>query len=157
MSWLRRWAPVILWAAVIWTFSTHWFTSDNTSRFFVPLVHWLFPSLSRETIDILHHIWRKCGHLTEYFIFSLLILRAIRGERRGTRLAWALAAIVVVGAYASLDEFHQSFVPGRTAAVSDVLLDTTGGALAQALAALLAFRADDRERRAAQASNKEAR
>ena len=58
--------------------------------------------------------------------------RAIR-----LRLAWALATIAAVAGYASLDEFHQSFVPGRTAAVSDVLLDTTGGATAQVIAALV--------------------
>lgn len=85
----------------------------------------------------MHHVIRKCGHFVEYFVLSLLILRGIRGGRREMRLAWILAAIVLVAGYASLDEFHQSFVPGRTPAVSDVLLDTTGGAAAQAIAALV--------------------
>ena len=69
------------------------------------------------------------------------------------RLAWIFAAIVLVAGYASLDEFHQSFVPGRTPAVSDVLLDTTGGAAAQAIAALMLLwghvrgkQRDDKER-----------
>ena len=44
---------------------------------------------------------------------------------------------MIVAGYAAIDEFHQSFVPGRTPAISDVLLDTTGGAAAQAIAALL--------------------
>jgi VanZ family protein len=44
--------------------------------------------------------------------------------------------ILIVAGYAALDEFHQSFVPGRTAAVTDVLLDTSGGAAAQLLIAL---------------------
>jgi len=146
MTWKRRWLPAIVWAAVISMFSTRYFTSENTATIFVPIVHWLFNSLSLQTIYTLHHIVRKSAHVAEYFIFSLLVLRGIRSDRRGLRLAWALATIAIVFAYASLDEFHQSFVPGRTAAFSDVLIDTSGGALAQAVAALLALRAGRRKR-----------
>jgi len=140
MSPLRRWGPVIIWAGVIWMFSTHYFTSENTAKVAEPFLHWLFPSFSPETLDWIHHIIRKCGHLTEYFIFGWLVLRAIRAGRLRVRLAWALAAIGVVAGWASLDEFHQSFVPGRTASVYDVLLDTAGGALAQIAVALSARR-----------------
>lgn len=84
----------------------------------------------------LHYFVRKTGHVTEYFILSLLVLRGIRAGKRGVHLGWALAAIAIVGCYAALDEFHQSFVPGRTAAVSDVLLDTAGGIAAQVVVGL---------------------
>ena len=86
---------------------------------------------------MMHHIIRKCAHFTEYFILSLLILRAIRAGRHEMRLAWIFAVIILVAGYASLDEFHQSFVPGRTPAVGDVLIDTSGGAAAQIIAALV--------------------
>jgi len=102
----------------------------------------------------MHHIIRKCAHFIEYFILSLLILRGIRAGRRGTRLAWAATAILLVAGYAALDEFHQSFVPGRTAAVSDVLLDTTGGITAQAVAALAALWFHVRGRREEEAAGK---
>lgn len=85
----------------------------------------------------MHHYIRKTGHFVEYFVFSILILRAIRAGRGNTRLTWALAAILIVAGYAALDEFHQSFVPGRTPAVRDVLIDTSGGAAAQIIAALV--------------------
>lgn len=62
-------------------------------------------------------------------------------------LAWALAAIAVVGCYAALDEYHQSFVPGRTAAVSDVLLDTVGGIAAQVVVGLVILFGDVRKKR----------
>ncbi len=137
MQWLARWWPAIAWAVVISSFSTGAFTAENTSRIIIPVLHWLFPHASANSLLLMHHIVRKCGHFTEYFVLSLLILRGIRGGRREMRLAWIFAAIVLVAGYASLDEFHQSFVPGRTAAVSDVLLDTTGGAAAQAIAALM--------------------
>jgi VanZ family protein len=135
MSRLMRWWPVIAWAALIWIFSTSWFTSENTGRIIEPAFQWLLPHASPETIALLHAIVRKCGHLFEYFVFSLLVLRSLRADRGGHSLKWALTTIAIVAAYASIDEFHQSFVPGRTAAVSDVLLDTTGGTIAQVLVA----------------------
>jgi len=88
------------------------------------------------TLLEVHHVIRKCGHFTEYFILSLLLLRGIRAGRRDVRIVWALAAIAIVACYASLDEFHQIFVPGRTPAVADVLLDTIGGICAQIAFAL---------------------
>jgi VanZ family protein len=144
-GWLALWWPALAWAVVISLFSTHLFTSQNTGHIIIPILHWLFPRASLPTLEFMHHIIRKCAHLTEYFILSLLILRGIRAGRHGTKLAWAVLAIVIVAGYASLDEFHQRFVPGRTPAVSDVLLDTTGGAAAQAIAALFAMLVHVRE------------
>jgi len=95
----------------------------------------------------IHHLLRKCAHFTEYFILSLLILRGIRGQKRETHLRWALLVILIVAGYASLDELHQAFVPGRTAALTDVLLDTTGGVAAQIVAALFALRIPTQDRR----------
>jgi VanZ family protein len=137
VRWLSRWWPALAWAIVISTFSTGLFTSENTSRVIIPALHWIFPHASWQTLYEMHHIIRKCAHFTEYFIFSLLILRAIRGGRHEVRLAWVFAVIILVAGYASLDEFHQSFVPGRTPAVGDVLIDTSGGAAAQIIAALV--------------------
>ena len=137
MTWFAKWWPVLAWAVCISLFSTYAFTSENTASFFIPILHWLIPKASLATLLMMHHYIRKTAHFVEYFILSLLILRAIRGGRHATRLAWALAAIGIVAGYASLDEFHQSFVPGRTPLVTDVLLDTTGGIVAQLVAALV--------------------
>jgi VanZ family protein len=147
MEWLRRWWPALLWAIVISAFSTGVFTSDNTSRIIVPILKWFFPHASQETLFLVHHFIRKMGHVTEYFILSLLILRGIRAGKTGIHLGWALAAVAIVGCYAALDEFHQSFVPGRTAAVSDVLIDTAGGVAAQVVVALVMLFGDIRKKR----------
>jgi len=136
VSALARWWPVLAWAIVISLFSTHLFTADKTRHFILPILHWLFPSVSRPTLFFMHFVIRKCAHVVEYFLLSLLILRALRGDRNELRLCWVMAAIVVVAGYAALDEFHQSFVPGRTAELSDILLDTFAGAAAQAAVAL---------------------
>lgn len=147
MPWIAGWWPALAWAVVISLFSTSTFTSDNTGRIIIPLLHWLVPSASPGTLSTMHHYIRKSAHFIEYFVFSLLVLRAIRGGRPNTRLSWALGAIAIAAGYAALDEFHQSFVPGRTALVSDVLLDTSAGAAAQAIAGLLLAWAHVRERR----------
>jgi VanZ family protein len=146
VGWLARWWPALVWAVCISVFSTHEFTSDNTASFIIPILHWLLPKASLQTLLLLHHYIRKTAHFVEYFIFSLLILRGIRAGRHTTHLGWALAAIGIVAGYAALDEFHQSFVPGRTPAVADVLLDTTGGIAAQAVAALVLLWGHVRER-----------
>jgi VanZ family protein len=131
MPWLKRWWPAIVWAIAISGFSTGAFTTENTSRFIIPVLRFLLPHASVDTLAFLHHIIRKCAHFTEYFIFSLLVLRGFRAAEKGTRLRWALLTVLIVAGYASLDEFHQSFVPGRTPALTDVLIDTIGGAAAQ--------------------------
>jgi len=136
VRWLKYWWPAILWAILIFTFSTGTFTSENTSRVIIPALRWLFPHAMAETLALIHHVIRKSAHFTEYFIFSLLLLHALRAGRRDFGMRWALIVILIVAGYAALDEFHQSFVPGRGPAVSDVLLDTTGGAAAQLLVAL---------------------
>ncbi|MFY9753256.1 MAG: VanZ family protein [Candidatus Acidiferrales bacterium] len=147
MEFLRRWWPALAWAVVISAFSTGAFTADNTSRIIIPILHWMLPHASPNTLSYLHHIIRKCGHFTEYFILSLLLLRGIRAGRREAHFRWALFVIIVVAAYACLDELHQSFVPGRTAAIGDVLIDTSGGVAAQLIAGLLAVWAHLRHQR----------
>jgi VanZ family protein len=147
LRWLKDWWPAILWAILISSFSTSAFTSENTSRVIIPVLSWLFPHASPETLSLIHHVIRKCAHFTEYFILSLLLLRALRVGTRDFGLRWALVVISIVAGYAALDEFHQSFVPGRGAAVTDVMLDTSGGAAAQLLVALLVLWRGVRKRR----------
>jgi VanZ family protein len=111
---------------------------QHSSTLFVPLIHWLFPRLSSQQVEFLHHFLRKCAHFTEYAILALLIRRALINVFPATfaRWDWRMAGTVIalVFLYASSDEFHQSFVPGRTALFSDVLIDTTGGSAGLMLA-----------------------
>ena len=140
MRWLARWWPAIVWAVLIFAFSTGAFSSENTGHIIIPILRWIFPGASSESLAAMHHFLRKCGHFTEYFVLSLLIMRGIRGGHQELRFAWILAAITLVAGYATLDEFHQSFVPGRGGLeLDDVLLDTLGGAAAQVIAALVIF------------------
>jgi VanZ family protein len=145
MRQLKFWWPALVWCLVIWSFSTSAFTSENTASRIIPILHWLLPHARLATLETIHSFIRKAGHVVEYFIFSLLVWWGIRAGRSGRRLGWALAAIAVVAGYAALDEFHQSFVPGRGPSAADVLLDTTAGAVAQIAAALAVFRNGTRD------------
>jgi VanZ family protein len=104
---------------------------QHTSSFFEPLLRWLFPQMPPATVNFIHHLFRKAGHFTEYAVLALLLWRAIRQPQKNDRRAWrwdeAGLALSVVFLYAASDELHQVFVNGRTALVSDVVIDTIGG------------------------------
>jgi VanZ family protein len=128
---LKQWLPAILWAILISAASTDTFSETHTSYVFLPILHWLFPGVGPETLERMHFFIRKSAHFTEYFVFSILLFRALRGKDRRWQLRWALWALAIAAGYSMLDEFHQSFVPSRTASPWDSLLDTTGAGAAQ--------------------------
>jgi VanZ family protein len=127
----KNWLQAIAWAGLISLLSTDAFSSQHTSAYLIPLLHWLFPHAGAETLDWMQLVIRKMAHLTEYFIFSLFLLNGLCGKDRGWQLRWAIWAVVIAAGYASLDEFHQVFVPSRHASPWDALLDTTGAVVAQ--------------------------
>ncbi len=119
---LSRYLPLVIWLAFISYASSDSFNAGNTSRIIGPLVLWLFPNTSPETMATIHFITRKLAHFTEYAILGFLAARAFRGSPR-----WFLISAVLVVVYALLDEYHQSFVPSRTASIFDSLIDMAGG------------------------------
>ena len=128
---VKNWLPAIAWACLISVLSTDLFSSGHTSAFIIPILRWLFPHANSETLELMHAFIRKTAHVTEYFILSIFLVRGLRGNNRGWTLRWAIWAVVIAAGYASLDEFHQSFVASRTASPWDALLDTTGASVAQ--------------------------
>ena len=127
----KDWLQAIAWAGLISLLSTDAFSSQHTSAFLIPLLHWLFPHAGAETLEWMQLVIRKMAHFTEYFIFGIFLLHGLRGKDRGWQLRWAIWAVVIAAGYASLDEFHQVFVPSRHASPWDALLDTTGAVVAQ--------------------------
>ena len=91
------WLPVIIWAAVIFAFSS-------------------IPSLGTG-LGVWDTVLRKGAHMTEYAILGFLLLRAMGRE---------LPALALGIGYAITDEIHQHFVSGRHASPIDVLIDTIG-------------------------------
>jgi len=96
------WLPPLAWMAIIF-----WFSSRHGGGHL-------------PTAEI---VVRKLGHMLGYLVLTLLLVRALR--RSGSLFAVPVAMAVAL-AYAASDEWHQSFVPGRTATVHDVGIDAIG-------------------------------
>ncbi len=139
LGWLHAWWPAIAWACFIFIMSTDYFSAQHTSRIIEPILRWLIPSLTHAQFMHIHHYIRKGAHLTEYFMFSLLLYRSVRGGGRGWRWTWGLAAFSIAAGYGALDEIHQIFVTSRQASPYDAMIDATG-ALFAVLAIWLWFR-----------------
>jgi VanZ family protein len=118
---------------MISSFSTHYFSDERTSQIIVPVLHWLFPSATPRMLHLMHVGIRKLAHVVEFGAFSVTVFRGVRAGRSGWRWSWALTTLVVAVGYASLDEWHQSFVQLRQATPRDVAIDTFGALLAQAM------------------------
>ena len=137
---LLRYGPVILWAALIFIFSSGLFSGSNTSTIVRPLVQWVYPGISDAALVFVHGLIRKASHFVEYAILALFAARALRtSSRYFLRNHWFAVSLTFVAIYALSDEFHQSFVATRTASIYDCLIDTAGG-----LAALLIVRVSTR-------------
>lgn len=121
--------------AVIAIESTDYLSTEHTSRILYPLLHFLF-NMNLAHFEVWHHYMRKTGHFTGYFILSVLLFRAWKATLRLPSfwaMRWAAMAFLMTALVASLDEWHQTFLPSRTGAFRDVVLDSIGGLTAQCL------------------------
>ena len=125
---VSRYLPLVVWLAFISFASSDNFNAGNTSRIIGPLILWLFPNTKPETLAVVHFITRKIAHFTEYAILGFLAARAFRtSPRPAISQRWFLICLTLIVVYALLDEYHQSFVPSRTASIFDSFIDTAGG------------------------------
>lgn len=101
----KLWFPVVVWMAVIFFFSG-------------------IPDL--ESGLKYDFILRKMAHITEYFILTFLLYRAFKGAFNINGFYIFVFPSLTAFLYTISDEMHQSFVPGRTCAIRDVLIDSVG-------------------------------
>jgi VanZ family protein len=115
--------------AVIFGASTRLGAPSNTSYFFRPIMHWLFPNMPEDKLERIHYAVRKTAHFVEYAMLGFLAWRVAHFDPAFAsfsfrRQCWFVLLFCML--YASSDEFHQSFVPTREPAVRDVMIDTCG-------------------------------
>ena len=80
-------------------------------------------TLSEERMHLYHHLLRKTAHFVAYFALGWSMTRVTKRRK----LFPKFPGVTALGAvFAALDEWHQSFVPGRGPGVGDVVLDTCG-------------------------------
>ena len=128
---LREWIPVLVWGAVIFTLSTSAFSAINTVKVIDPIIRFLIPGLSAASVDVCHMLIRKAAHFTEYGILFWLLVR-------GPMVRRPYLALMLCVVYALTDEGHQVFVPGRTASLYDVALDSSGALFSHFLTTAIA-------------------
>ena len=84
------------------------------------------PKAKREKIlDRIESIIRKIAHFSIYTVVGILLMILFKtyniGEMNG------LSASLIIGViYASFDEIHQCFIPGRGPQVTDIVIDSMG-------------------------------
>lgn len=137
---ILNWIPAFLGCAMIAAESTATMSASNTSHWLYPLWVRLFGPISAPAWDELHHYIRKTGHFVGYGVVSLTFLygwiKTLARANRPTRailLSAAARAVLCTVIVASLDEYHQSFLPSRTSSPIDVGIDTCGAIAAQLL------------------------
>lgn len=123
-----KWFLVISWIVIIFIFSSQpGDVSDKNSKFVMYIFNLMGLDLNNFFGDLANFIVRKGAHFTEYFILYMLLYNALKENFNFKRAL--LFSIIGVFLYASSDEYHQSFVPGRGPSFRDVLVDTSGGML----------------------------
>lgn len=108
-----RWLPALIWMVVIFGLS-HQTGSELNS--YLPWVQRLMPWLN--SFDI--------GHFVSYFILACLIWWAMASHR----LIVSFIVVFICILYGITDEYHQSFIAGRTPDLLDIRNDTIGALLA---------------------------
>ena len=83
---------------------------------------------------------RKCAHASVYFILSILVLNFLLALHSNLEKKYVLVffmTIFICFLFALTDEYHQTFVYGRTGQFSDVLIDTSGALIATSIFTIL--------------------
>jgi VanZ family protein len=127
------WVPAALSVLMIAFESTTTMSAANTSEWLYPVWVRIFGATSPADWAHIHHLIRKTGHFVGYGLVSLAFFYSWRQTLQ--RLAvkhWSLwrrasvLAVLCTLVIATLDEYHQSFLPSRTSSPIDVGIDVCG-------------------------------
>lgn len=125
----------VLWMVVIFLFSSQ--PADESTQtslrvervicaLMIPDYNMKTPEEQTALAERIEFPVRKGAHMTEYAILAVLLLGTLAGEyMEGSIVIWS---VILAALYASTDEFHQLFVPGRSGQFRDVLIDSCGAA-----------------------------
>ena len=104
---MKYWWPTVVWAAVIFGFSSK-------------------PTLITSHIYWQDFVVKKIAHLFVYAVLAVLLYRSLKHTTKLNKTYLLLFTITITTLYALSDEFHQSFTPGREPRLRDVAIDVVG-------------------------------
>ena len=102
---LKLWLPVILWMGLIFLLSN-------------------MPDLKTDLKE--DYLLRKLAHMTEYLILTFFLYRAFKETWKNTFPILYIYPALISVLYAASDEFHQTFIHGRSGSLHDVFIDSIG-------------------------------
>ena len=82
------------------------------------IMRFLVGILGFEPTENVHFMIRKLAHFTEYTFLGISLALLFH---KSPLIAWSIGA-----AYSVTDELHQSFVPGRSCEIRDMIIDSLG-------------------------------
>ncbi len=131
-SLLRAWWPALVWVGIIAIESTDLLSSEHTGSLLYKLITKLFrarQSCLFPAVPLLPAQDRARGCVRP--VESLIAARLANDSRSGKGVAGTYRNARMAGNcfVASMDEWHQSFIPSRTGTWHDVVLDSTAGAV----------------------------
>ncbi|MFD1955112.1 VanZ family protein [Paenibacillus thailandensis] len=121
-----RWAPAVIWMAVIFAMSSR---SGDDMNSLLPFFQKWFPAMSDFN-------W---GHFVAYFVLAAAFDFGI--GPKASKLGMKLLIVVLCGLYGVTDEYHQSFVGGRMSDWHDIRNDMIGATVWVVIAAIPPFAA----------------
>lgn len=78
-----------------------------------------------KVIDSINLPMRKFAHATVFIILAIMIMIFLRMFKMSSKLSFIITVLISF-MYALFDEYHQTFISGRTGQFSDALIDTVG-------------------------------
>lgn len=122
---------VLLWMIIVFMLSGQVAveSSDISNSVTRWLIKVIFNNISEQQIDALilklDPVIRKLAHFTLYMIGGILNLNLVNEYKE--RMKYTKITSIIIGVtYAITDELHQCFVPGRSAEIRDVYIDSLG-------------------------------
>ena len=107
---LNFWLPPFLWMGLIFFLSS-------------------FHKLQVSSIGWQDFITRKTAHFLEYYILFLLFFRAFKNTSKIPFPRILFLSLILTLLYSITDEFHQTFINGRSGKIFDIGVDFLGGFL----------------------------
>ena len=126
------WIPVILWMMLIFNFSSQpgeqsTKLSTGIANINIKAIEKVKPNTKFNLVQF-DHMVRKNAHFFLYLLLGVFAINAFRksGINVISGYKYVVFALLICMLYAISDELHQVYVPGRSAQVTDVILDSAG-------------------------------
>lgn len=92
---------------------------------FIPNIKNMPEEEKKDIVDRIEKVVRKIAHYSIYTLLGI-ILMSLMITYKLKELDRIAVSLIIGVIYASTDEIHQAFVPGRGPLITDVMLDTVG-------------------------------